>query len=101
MTDGQAGGMAMAPTALEPVPLPAPDGPPPAATSTPRWGWAPEGAVVALAFLLGTWSLDRNGWGNSYYAAAARSMTQSWSNFFFGSFDPGGWITVDKPPMAF
>lgn len=27
-------------------------------------------------------------------------MTQSWSNFFFGALDPGGWITVDTPPAA-
>jgi 4-amino-4-deoxy-L-arabinose transferase-like glycosyltransferase len=26
-------------------------------------------------------------------------MTRSWSNFFFGAFDPGGFITVDKPPV--
>ena len=25
-------------------------------------------------------------------------MTMSWKNFFFGAFDPGGFITVDKPP---
>src|SRR6185312_15663472 len=33
------------------------------------------------------------------YAAAVRSMSMSWKNFFFGSFDPGGFITVDKPPV--
>jgi 4-amino-4-deoxy-L-arabinose transferase-like glycosyltransferase len=27
-------------------------------------------------------------------------MTASWRNFFFASFDPGGFITVDKPPVA-
>jgi 4-amino-4-deoxy-L-arabinose transferase-like glycosyltransferase len=26
-------------------------------------------------------------------------MTLSWKNFFFGAFDPGGFITVDKPPV--
>jgi hypothetical protein len=25
-------------------------------------------------------------------------MTTSWGNFFFASFDPGGFISVDKPP---
>src|SRR6476661_4684158 len=33
-------------------------------------------------------------------AAALRSMTQSWHNFFFASFDPAGFITVDKPPVG-
>jgi 4-amino-4-deoxy-L-arabinose transferase-like glycosyltransferase len=28
-------------------------------------------------------------------------MTRSWHNFFFASLDPGGWVTVDKPPFAF
>ena len=26
-------------------------------------------------------------------------MTFSWKNFFFASFDPGGYISVDKPPV--
>ena len=57
--------------------------------------------VTAGAFWLFAWALDRNGYGNTYYAAAIRSMTRSWHNFFYGSLDPGGWITVDKPPVAF
>ena len=54
-----------------------------------------EPAIVLAALIVNLWSLSINGWGNTYYAAAARSMTQSWSNFFFASFDPGGWVTVD------
>jgi len=64
--------------------------------------WVPLGSfvlVVALAFGLNAWNLADNGNGNTYYAAAVRSMTASWKNFFFGSFDPGGFITVDKPPV--
>lgn len=67
-----------------------------------RERWLPAlslAAVAGLALLLNTWRLDENGWGNTYYAAAARSMTVSWTNFFFGAFDPGGFITVDKPPI--
>ncbi len=62
---------------------------------------ATEMAVVAAALLTNLWSLSVNGWGNPYYAAAVRSMTGSWSNFFFAAYDPGGWLTVDKPPLAF
>ena len=62
---------------------------------------APEFTVAVAALLTNLWSLSINGWGNAYYAAAVRSMTQSWSNFFFASYDPGGWVTVDKPPLAF
>src|SRR6185369_10992974 len=58
------------------------------------------GGVVSIAFILNCWALSRNGLGNTYYSAATRSMTASWRNFFFASFDPGGFITVDKPPVA-
>ena len=64
-----------------------------------QWlAFVPCVAVMALALTLNTWSLSSAGYGNTYYAAAVRSMTMSWSNFFFGAFDPGGYITVDKPP---
>jgi 4-amino-4-deoxy-L-arabinose transferase-like glycosyltransferase len=56
--------------------------------------------VVGLSLVLNTWALSLNGLGNQYYAAAARSMTASWGNFFFASFDPDGFISVDKPPVA-
>ncbi|MEO8458460.1 MAG: glycosyltransferase family 39 protein [Chloroflexota bacterium] len=64
-----------------------------------RWlGWSLLGGVTVLALALNTWGLSEAGYGNTYYAAAVRSMTVSWKNFFFGAFDPGGFITVDKPP---
>jgi 4-amino-4-deoxy-L-arabinose transferase-like glycosyltransferase len=28
-------------------------------------------------------------------------MLQSWHNFFFNAFDPGGFVTIDKPPLGF
>ena len=46
------------------------------------------------------------GWGighasvETFYGAAARSMSQSWHDFIFGSFDPAGTVTVDKLPGA-
>jgi 4-amino-4-deoxy-L-arabinose transferase-like glycosyltransferase len=45
--------------------------------------------------------LGQNGYGNLYYASGIRSMTDSWHNFFFVSFDPGGFVTIDKPPLGF
>ncbi len=56
-------------------------------------------AAVALALTINVWDLSANGFGNLYYAAAARSMTESWHNFFFVAFDSGGFISVDKPPV--
>jgi 4-amino-4-deoxy-L-arabinose transferase-like glycosyltransferase len=67
----------------------------------PRWGpWA-QLSVAALAAALYLSNLSVNGLGNPYYAAAVKSGSVSWKAFFFGSLDPGSFITVDKPPAAF
>jgi 4-amino-4-deoxy-L-arabinose transferase-like glycosyltransferase len=58
------------------------------------------GAVLAFSAVLNVNQLARNVYGNTFYAAAVRSMLDSAHNFFFVSFDPGGLITVDKPPLA-
>jgi 4-amino-4-deoxy-L-arabinose transferase-like glycosyltransferase len=52
---------------------------------------------MAVSFLLNFLKIGREGFGDKYYAAAVRSMLASWHNFFFASFDPGGFVTVDKP----
>ncbi|MBI2913733.1 MAG: glycosyltransferase family 39 protein [Chloroflexi bacterium] len=64
------------------------------------WEWAALGAIVALAAFLHFFRLAQEGYGNLYYAAAVKSMLSSWHNFFFASFDPGGFVTVDKPPLG-
>jgi 4-amino-4-deoxy-L-arabinose transferase-like glycosyltransferase len=70
--------------------------------ATRRWALPfPElGALLLLAGVLNLWALDRNGWANQYYSAAVRSMSASWHNFLYDSFDPSGLMTVDKPPLA-
>ncbi|WP_369227071.1 glycosyltransferase family 39 protein [Streptomyces sp. R39] len=67
----------------------------------PRWA-APAalGAILLLSALLYGWALGSLGWANSYYSAAVKSMGRDWTNFLFGSFDPAGVVTVDKPPAA-
>lgn len=57
-------------------------------------------AVLGLSAILNVHRLARNEWANTFYSAAVRSMLRSWHNFFFVSFDPGGLITVDKPPLG-
>ena len=57
-------------------------------------------ALLALAAVLNLWALSRNGFANEYYSAAVRSMASSWHAFLYGSFDPAGVMTVDKPPLA-
>lgn len=65
------------------------------------WRVISLGVVLGLAGGLYFLNLDVNGTSNQYYAATVRSMLVNWSNFFFGSFDPAGFVTVDKPPVAF
>jgi 4-amino-4-deoxy-L-arabinose transferase-like glycosyltransferase len=57
-------------------------------------------AVVGVAGLLDLWGLSLNGWANTYYSAAVRSMSTSWHDFLFASLDKTGLMTVDKPPLA-
>jgi 4-amino-4-deoxy-L-arabinose transferase-like glycosyltransferase len=66
----------------------------------PAWSVPARGGIFGLAALLFTWNLARIGMGNTFYAAAVKSGTESWKAFFFGSLDPGSFITVDKPPAA-
>jgi 4-amino-4-deoxy-L-arabinose transferase-like glycosyltransferase len=47
----------------------------------------PLGAILALVAYPDFWNLGRNGYANTYYAAAVRTMLASWHNFFFASFD--------------
>lgn len=61
--------------------------------------WYLVGILILSAFLYG-WGIWDAGSANSYYTAAITSMTKSWSNFWYGAFDPAGFITVDKPPVA-
>ena len=65
-------------------------------------GWSRPGlaAVLLLAAFLTIWGLSKNGYSNTYYAAAVKSATESWKAMFFGSLDPSSFITVDKPPLS-
>ena len=58
------------------------------------------GRCSCLTALLNLWDLGRNGWANTYYSAAVRSMSSSWHDFLYASFDRPGVMTVDKPPLA-
>jgi 4-amino-4-deoxy-L-arabinose transferase-like glycosyltransferase len=56
--------------------------------------------LVGIAAVLNLWGLSINGWANTYYSAAVRSMSTSWHDFLFASLDKSGLMTVDKPPLA-
>ncbi len=65
------------------------------------WQWPGLAGVLAVAACLNVLRLWNEGYANTYYAATVRSMLTSWHNFFYASFDPGGFVTVDKPPLGF
>ncbi len=56
--------------------------------------------VLALSAVLNLNRLAQNGYANIFYSAGVKSMLVSLHNFVFVSSDPGGLITVDKPPLA-
>jgi 4-amino-4-deoxy-L-arabinose transferase-like glycosyltransferase len=62
----------------------------------PAWARPLLLVVTALAALSYSWDVGST--IEIYYAAAVRSMSQSWHDFLFGAFDPAGTVTVDKLP---
>jgi 4-amino-4-deoxy-L-arabinose transferase-like glycosyltransferase len=60
--------------------------------------WAGLALVSALAAVLRLTHLGKVA-PDPFYDAAVRSMTLSWHNFFFGAFEPGGSVSIDKPPV--
>ncbi len=62
--------------------------------------WLGLAGALAVSAGLNLWNLAQNGYDNLYYSVAVQSMLQSWHNFFFASYDAGGFISVDKPPVA-
>ena len=59
------------------------------------------GTVLVLAAVLRLWRLEANGFGTEYYAAGVRSALQGGALLFYNAFDPAGFISLDKPPVAF
>jgi len=68
------------------------------------WKISPAWLIVSLlmgvSLLLHLANIGAIGDGNLYYTAAVKSMLQSWNNFFFAAAEPGGSVTVDKPPLG-
>ncbi len=76
-----------------------------------RWGWhhlssrvtwtsLALAGIVLLAASLRFANIDAIGQANTYYTAAVEAMLQSWHNFFFVAAEPGGAVSVDKPPVG-
>jgi 4-amino-4-deoxy-L-arabinose transferase-like glycosyltransferase len=56
--------------------------------------------ILALSAVLNTYRLGQNAWANTFYSASVKSMLGSLHDFFFVSFDAGGLVTIDKPPLG-
>jgi 4-amino-4-deoxy-L-arabinose transferase-like glycosyltransferase len=80
---------------------PSPASPSLSSSATRPWHRWALGAILVLSAFLNFYRLNQTGYNNSYYAAGVKSMTMSWHTFFFVSFDPGGFVTIDKPPLGF
>jgi 4-amino-4-deoxy-L-arabinose transferase-like glycosyltransferase len=57
--------------------------------------------ILFSATFIDFYQLGLKSFGSPFYAAGVRSMGDSLHNFFFVSYDPGGFITIDKPPLGF
>jgi 4-amino-4-deoxy-L-arabinose transferase-like glycosyltransferase len=56
--------------------------------------------LMALALGMFLINIRTLGDANAYYTASVKSMLKSWHNFFFVAAEPGGAISVDKPPLG-
>jgi 4-amino-4-deoxy-L-arabinose transferase-like glycosyltransferase len=65
----------------------------------PPWARPALLAIAAVAGLAYGWGMNGAAL-EDFYGAAARSMSGSWHDFFFGAFDPAGTVSVDKLPGA-
>ncbi len=65
----------------------------------PPWARPALLAIAAIAGLTYAWGMNGAAL-EAFYGAAARSMSSSWHDFFFGAFDPAGTVSVDKLPGA-
>jgi 4-amino-4-deoxy-L-arabinose transferase-like glycosyltransferase len=65
----------------------------------PPWARPALLAIAAIAGLTYAWGMNGAAL-EAFYGAAARSMSSSWHDFFFGAFDPDGTVSVDKLPGA-
>lgn len=57
--------------------------------------------ILIFSAVLNFANIGIEGYANTYYAAGVKSMLMNLKNFFFVSFDPSGFVTIDKPPLGF
>jgi 4-amino-4-deoxy-L-arabinose transferase-like glycosyltransferase len=67
-------------------------------STTGRSAWAIVGLITLGAAVLRLTQIGKVP-PDPFYDAAVRSMALSWHNFFFGAFEPGASVSIDKPPV--
>lgn len=68
--------------------------------ATSRWVPLALLATTVLAGAAYAWDLAGQGYSYAYYSAAAKTMAGGFQEFLFGTYDPVGVLTVDKPPLG-
>jgi 4-amino-4-deoxy-L-arabinose transferase-like glycosyltransferase len=66
--------------------------------SRERFGWAGIALITLLAGALRLYDIG-GALADPFYDSAVKSMGLSWHNFFFGALEPGGSVSIDKPPV--
>jgi 4-amino-4-deoxy-L-arabinose transferase-like glycosyltransferase len=66
----------------------------------PGWARPVLLGIAAVAALLYAWNITSAGLA-PFYSVAVKSMSESWKAFFYGAFDPGATITIDKLAGSF
>jgi 4-amino-4-deoxy-L-arabinose transferase-like glycosyltransferase len=64
------------------------------------WEGLALAVITAVGGALRFANLEALGYVNHYYSAAMVSMLKSWYNFFYLAAEPGGAVSVDKPPLG-
>jgi 4-amino-4-deoxy-L-arabinose transferase-like glycosyltransferase len=66
----------------------------------PTWARPVLLGIAAVTALLYAWNITSAGLA-PFYSVAVKSMSESWKAFFYGAFDPGATITIDKLAGSF
>src|SRR5438876_414597 len=88
------------PTLAQPVPIPARRYSRTTLLAHPALRHLALAPVLVVSSLLNLHRLSQNGYANIFYSGGVRSMLRSLHNFVFVSFDSGGLVMVDKPPLG-
>ncbi|MBN2441150.1 MAG: glycosyltransferase family 39 protein [Spirochaetales bacterium] len=56
--------------------------------------------IICISMFFSLFLIHQDGFINEYYSVTVKSMLTSFHNWFFLSYDPNGFISIDKPPLG-